>query len=386
MTTKAMRQRRDGGAQRPSKVTDPGRTGLRLGALLGLAGGTGLALAAYVAGGLRGLEGFAAVTGVAVALLLLHGTRARARAGAAERRSRDLTDLFQIAAGLAGRAHDVDNLIHYAETALERTIGAPVRIVAGANAGGVPLFAGDVQVGSLRIGDGPAFQKERWERLREAILPQLATALETATLVEKLRKRHVETIAALSRSMEVKDWETSGHTQRVADIAVALARRLGYRGQDLQAIEVGALLHDIGKIGVPEQILHKPGPLDDAEWEVMKRHPEIAEYILSGIDLPPAVREIARWSHERVDGAGYPDGLAGREIPLPAQIAFVADAFDAITTDRPYRRRRDMVTALNEIRAHSGTQFSREVVRALEELAREEPALLATPEPAARVA
>jgi len=126
--------------------------------------------------------------------------------------------------------------------------------------------------------------------------------------------------------------------------------------------------------------------ISDAEWEVMKRHPEIAEYILSGIDLPPAVREIARWSHERVDGAGYPDGLAGREIPLPAQIAFVADAFDAITTDRPYRRRRDMVTALNEIRAHSGTQFSREVVRALEELAREEPALLATPEPAARVA
>jgi putative nucleotidyltransferase with HDIG domain len=135
--------------------------------------------------------------------------------------------------------------------------------------------------------------------------------------------------------MEVKDWETSGHTERVADIAVALARRLGYRGSDLEAIEVGALLHDIGKIGVPEQILHKPGPLDDAEWDMMKQHPVIAEYILSGIDLPPIVHEIARWSHERVDGAGYPDGLAGNAIPLPAQIAFVADAFDAITTDRP---------------------------------------------------
>jgi putative nucleotidyltransferase with HDIG domain len=178
----------------------------------------------------------------------------------------------------------------------------------------------------------------------------------------------------LSRSMEVKDWETSGHTERVADIAVALARRLGYRGSDLEAIEVGALVHDIGKIGVPEQILHKPGPLDDAEWDLMKQHPVIAEYILSGIDLPPIVHEIARWSHEHVDGAGYPDGLAGNAIPLSAQIAFVADAFDAITTDRPYRRRRGTLTALQEIRAHSGTQFSREVVRALEEPAREEPA------------
>ena len=155
-----------------------------------------------------------------------------------------------------------------------------------------------------------------------------------------MRKTHLETIAALSRSMEAKDNYTGGHTERVSDIAVALATRLGYAGADLDAIEIGALLHDIGKIGIPESILHKPGPLDNDEWLVMKRHPIISEFILSEIDLSPLVLQIARSSHERMDGQGYPDGLAGEAIPLPARIVLVADAFDALTTDRPYRRAR----------------------------------------------
>ena len=384
-----MRQRRDGGSLRPPRYSDSGRlVARRLGAsaFALLSAATVLAIVGYLAGVIRGPVGFAVTTGLVVALVLLHGVKTHARTAAADRRSRDITDLFQLAAGLAARAHDRDNLVHYAETALERLTGARARIKTGPVPGGIPLFAGGSTVGSLRLNTGPGFRHERWDRLREAILPQLATALETATLVEQLRQRHVQTIAALSRSMEVKDWETSGHTERVADIAVALARRLGYRGADLEAIEVGALLHDVGKIGIPERILHKPGPLDDEEWAEMKRHPVIAEYILSGVDLPPIVREIARSSHERVDGGGYPDGLAGDDIPLAAQIAFVADAFDAITTDRPYRPRRGTLTALDEIRAHSGTQFSREVVSALEEIAREEPRLLASPEPDVRVA
>jgi HD-GYP domain-containing protein (c-di-GMP phosphodiesterase class II) len=150
-------------------------------------------------------------------------------------------------------------------------------------------------------------------------------------------------------------------------------------------VAVGALAHDIGKIGIPERILHKPGALDDAEWEVMKQHPVISEYILSGIDFPSVVRAIARSSHERVDGNGYPDGLAGTGIPLPAQIVFVADAFDAITSDRPYRPARTVLAALEEIREHTGTQFSRAVVDALEELAREEPGLLIPRQPTPRM-
>jgi putative nucleotidyltransferase with HDIG domain len=192
-----------------------------------------------------------------------------------------------------------------------------------------------------------------------------------------VRKTMLATIAALSRSMEAKDYYTGGHTERVSLLAVALARRLGYSGTDLDAVEIGALLHDIGKIGIPERILHKPGPLDEKEWEVMKEHPKISEYILSGVDLPEVVLEIARSSHERMDGAGYPDGLAGESIPLPARIVLVADAFDALTSDRPYRRARSPRAAMEEIQTHSGTQFCPRVVAALQHVYREEPYVLA---------
>jgi HD-GYP domain-containing protein (c-di-GMP phosphodiesterase class II) len=195
-----------------------------------------------------------------------------------------------------------------------------------------------------------------------------------------LRRAHKHTIAALSRSMEAKDLYTGGHTTRVAAVAVALGRRLGFRDDELEAIEIGALLHDIGKIGVPGQVLRKAGPLTDDEWELIKTHPLISDYILSELDLHPFVRQCARSSHERIDGAGYPDGLSGEEIPLPARIVFVADALDALTSTRPYRPARPMLAALAEIRAHAGTQFCPSVVDALEELWRKEPAVF-TPEP-----
>jgi len=190
-----------------------------------------------------------------------------------------------------------------------------------------------------------------------------------------LRRAHKDTIAALSRSMEAKDLYTGGHTERVAAVSVGLARRLGFRDEELEAIEIGALLHDIGKIGVPGQVLRKNGPLTDDEWELVKKHPLISDYILSELDLHPFVRQCARSSHERIDGAGYPEGLSGEEIPLPARIVFVADALDALTSNRPYRPARPMLAALAEIRAHAGTQFCSRVVGALEELWRKEPGI-----------
>jgi HD domain-containing protein len=195
-----------------------------------------------------------------------------------------------------------------------------------------------------------------------------------------LRRAHKDTIAALSRSMEAKDLYTGGHTERVAAVAVGLARRLGIRDEELEAIEMGALLHDIGKIGVPGEVLRKNGPLTDDEWELVKEHPLISDYILSELDLHPFVRQCARSSHERIDGAGYPDGLGGEEIPLPARIVFVADALDALTSTRPYRPARPMLAALAEIRAHAGSQFCPQVVDALEELWRKDPAVF-TPGP-----
>jgi hypothetical protein len=190
-----------------------------------------------------------------------------------------------------------------------------------------------------------------------------------------LRRAHKDTIAALSRSMEAKDLYTGGHTERVAAVAVGLARRLGFRDEELEAIEIGALLHDIGKIGVPGHVLRKPGKLTADEWELIRTHPVISDYILSELDLHPFVRQCARSSHERIDGAGYPDGLSGEEIPLPARIVLVADALDALTSTRPYRPARPMLGALAEIRAHTGTQFCPRVVDALEELWRKEPAV-----------
>jgi HD-GYP domain-containing protein (c-di-GMP phosphodiesterase class II) len=122
-------------------------------------------------------------------------------------------------------------------------------------------------------------------------------------------------------------------------------------------------------------VLSKPGKLTDDEWELIKTHPVISDYILSELDLHPFVRQCARSSHERIDGTGYPDGLAGEEIPLPARIVLVADALDALTSTRSYRAARPFLGALAEIRAHTGTQFCPHVVTALEELWRTEPSL-----------
>jgi diguanylate cyclase (GGDEF)-like protein len=193
---------------------------------------------------------------------------------------------------------------------------------------------------------------------------------------ERLRRTHMATIAKLTRSIEGAHQHTSEHTERVAAIAVAIARQLGYRGDELNAIEAGALVHDVGKIGIPETVLCKPGPLTDDEWELVREHPVISDRILSEVDLHPFVRQIARSSHERIDGGGYPDGLVGDEIPMPARIVLVADAFDAMASDRPYRPGRSTQAVLEELRAQTGTQFCPRVVEALEHLWSDQPELL----------
>ena len=214
------------------------------------------------------------------------------------------------------------------------------------------------------------------DEVREKNEELAARNSELGDLVERVRRQHLATIAALSRSMEAKDYYTGSHTERVASVAMKIARRLGYEDEQLHAIEIGALLHDIGKIGIPERILHKPDSLDKNEWEIMKRHPVTSEYILSEVDVPPVVLQIARSSHERIDGAGYPDGLTGEDIPLPARIVLVADALDAMTSDRPYRRARSTEAAMEELRANAGTQFCAKVVAALEQIYREQPSAL----------
>jgi HD-GYP domain-containing protein (c-di-GMP phosphodiesterase class II) len=337
---------------------------------------------AYQKVGLVGLLAFALPPALLIVSVQQYIEKTRAsvaeieRANDELRRSNaDLRDLFDFATGLAAQTHDSKQLATYARAALQRLTGAQVEVSVGEEmpAEATPVASAGRVVGGLQLEGGDA---ERWARLRDAIVPQLATALESTTLADEVRKTHLETIAALSRSMEAKDNYTGGHTERVSDIAIGLGKRLGYTGADLDAIEIGALMHDIGKIGIPESILHKPGPLDNDEWIVMKRHPVISELILKEIDLSPIVTQIARSSHERMDGQGYPDGLAGEEIPMPARIVLVADAFDALTTDRPYRRARRPKAALDEIVANSGDQFCPKVVEALKQMYVEEPATL----------
>jgi len=198
------------------------------------------------------------------------------------------------------------------------------------------------------------------------------------------QRTYLETLAALSRSMQRGNGH--GRPEWLRKLSVELARTLGYRQEDLEAIEIGALLHDIGKSRVPERILNKPGPLTSAEWEELRRHPVTSENMLSELELHPFVRQIARSTHERIDGKGYPDGLAGDEIPLPARIVLVADAFDALASERAHRPARQVSDALDELRANAGTQFCPTVLAALESLLREHPERLngaaGAPEPA----
>src|SRR5439155_1365819 len=167
------------------------------------------------------------------------------------------------------------------------------------------------------------------------------------------------------RTIEAKDPYTGGHTERVATIAQALATRLGFNENELRAVEVGSIVHDIGKIGIPDGILLKHGPLSEEELREMRRHTDIASYILAELELPQAVKQMARSHHERYDGEGYPDGLVGEEIPLAARILSVADALDAMTSDRPYRKALPLDVASAEIQDKVGTQFCPRVVVAL---------------------
>jgi putative nucleotidyltransferase with HDIG domain len=180
-------------------------------------------------------------------------------------------------------------------------------------------------------------------------------------LMRTMQRSYLSTITSLARTIEAKDPYTGGHTERVRDFAMLLAREMGLSEEDLRAVEVGAVIHDIGKIGIPDGILTKPGKLTDEEFDTMRQHPEISSYIVSELDLPQIVKDMVRSHHERWDGRGYPDGLAGEKIPLAARILSVADTVDAMTSNRSYRKALPIATAIEEVRNLAGVQFCPEV-------------------------
>jgi diguanylate cyclase (GGDEF)-like protein len=189
---------------------------------------------------------------------------------------------------------------------------------------------------------------------------------EKRDLVGRMHHSYLSTITSLARTIEAKDPYTGGHVERVAKLTMLLADELGLPETQRRAAEVGATIHDIGKIGVPDSILLKPSRLSDEELSIMRRHPETSSYIVGELDVPRIVKEMVRSHHERYDGAGYPDGLSGEEIPLSARILAVADTLDAITSDRPYRPARTLKEAIEEIESLAGHQFCPAVVAALD--------------------
>ncbi|HKI61367.1 MAG TPA: HD domain-containing phosphohydrolase [Mariprofundaceae bacterium] len=199
-----------------------------------------------------------------------------------------------------------------------------------------------------------------------AMVSQMGAAINIAKLYSRLIEQLMETVLAMAEAVEMKSPWTAGHSQRVTRYAQAIAKELGWSEEQLESLRITGLLHDLGKIGVPGSILNKAGKLTAEEYEVIKRHPEDGAKILSRIgEFKPYIPAI-RHHHEWFNGNGYPDGLKGEEIPVVARVLAVADAFDAMTADRPYRKGLDREQAMQRLREAAGEQFDPEAVKAFE--------------------
>jgi len=210
-----------------------------------------------------------------------------------------------------------------------------------------------------------AEQAEETEQQLERYAAALAESFQREQEhVRALRDSYVATVRALANAVEARDAYTGKHAERVAAYGLAIARAGDLALADDPEIEFGFLLHDIGKVAVPDAILFKPERLTDVERAVMERHTIVGWEILRDVDFLAEAKLVVRHHHERWDGAGYPDGLAGAEIPLAARVFCIADTFDALTTDRPYRPGMDANRAREVIAANAGTQFDPDVVEA----------------------
>lgn len=236
----------------------------------------------------------------------------------------------------------------------------------------VPLISRGRAIGVLQLLNPVGrdrFSEDDLRRLRLFAGP-LAHALENARLYAARQRAFVETVTALAEAVEKRDPYTGGHLQRVVAYSLLLGNELGLEVDDLENLRLGATLHDIGKLGVPDGVLLKAGPLDDAEAAVMRRHPVDGAAIISRIESLRPLVPIVRNHHERMDGRGYPDRLAGEAIPLPARVVAVADTFDAMTTSRPYREALSREVAAAEIRRVAGLHLCERVVESFERLYR----------------
>jgi putative nucleotidyltransferase with HDIG domain len=209
-----------------------------------------------------------------------------------------------------------------------------------------------------------------WLSFLETLAEQAAIAIDNAQLFSTLQKTNADlslaydaTIEGWSYALDLRDKETEGHTQRVTEITTKLCRKFGLSEKELTYARWGALLHDIGKMGVPDAILQKPGKLSDEEWVIMKMHPVYARNMLERINYLKSAIDIPYCHHEKWDGSGYPSGLKGEQIPLTARIFAITDVWDALTSDRPYRPAWPKSDTLDHIKSGAGTHFDPQVVK-----------------------
>lgn len=243
----------------------------------------------------------------------------------------------------------------------------------------VPLFVHERLYGVLEFAwREPQAPDQAYTNFLLQLASQIALALEHTFTVRDLQQvnahlldRYTAILEGLSRALELRDLETNGHTQRVSQLTLLLAEHMHYRQEEREFLREGALLHDIGKIGIPDAILLKPGSLDDRERAVMEQHVLYGFNILTPIIQSQTVLDIVRYHHERWDGTGYPHKLTGEQIPLPARLFAVVDVFDALTSDRPYRMAWTRQRALDYILEQAGQQFDPQIVQYFMEIAKE---------------
>lgn len=224
----------------------------------------------------------------------------------------------------------------------------------------VPLVSRNETIGILAVWTSTKTVKNM--SLLRSIASAVSVAIENSKLYDEIKKLFIKMIEALAYAVEAKDVYTKGHSMRVSQYAALIGEYMGLSREKIEQLRIAGILHDIGKIGISDAILLKMGKLTDEEYKVIKSHPEISRRILMPIDLPEEILEAVSKHHERYDGKGYPYGLKGEEIPIEAAILGVADAFDAMTSDRSYRKGMNVEEAINELLKYKGTQFHPEVV------------------------
>jgi putative nucleotidyltransferase with HDIG domain len=242
-----------------------------------------------------------------------------------------------------------------------RSKGGTEKVAGGAQLT-TPLMIGDRTIGFFEMGKEHGEFNDGEKRMLSTLAGQAAIAIENSRLFDHTQRTYYETIRALAEALEARDSYTRGHSERVTRYALAIAEQMQMSPEELRIIEHAGLLHDIGKIGISDTILNKPTALSAQDRKTIEHHPIFGDTILGPIKFLSQVQTVVKHHHERYDGTGYPDELAGVDIPLAARIVCVADSYDAMTSDRPYRSALDRPTAVAELLRHKSTQFDPKVV------------------------